>query len=176
MPCGRLSLHATCLHSRRGEPDGARQIASAVIVQSWARVLLARAALGAERRGVRAAALQASVEDKSANRIQSAFLAKKAEAARFPSGGSTGTLLQQEEATAAIIVQSWARVLLAKIAVYHEERKFRLLAFFTHIEDKHAANIQRRGRSHMSRPVGLPASGGGGRGRAGPPPRRAAGC
>lgn len=58
-----------------------------------------------------------------------------------------------------MIVQSWARVLLAKITVYHEERKYRLLAFFSHIEDKHATNIQRAYRAAKAvRAAGLEAA------------------
>ena len=38
-------------------------------------------------------------------------------------------------------------MLLAKIAAYHQERQLRLLAFFTHIEDKKASIIQRAFRA-----------------------------
>lgn len=39
------------------------------------------------------------------------------------------------------------------MAVHNEERKFRLLAFFTYIEDKHAASIQRAYRARVWPPA-----------------------
>jgi hypothetical protein len=42
-------------------------------------------------------------------------------------------------------------VLLAKDAAYHQERQLRLLAFFTHIEDKKASIIQRAFRAARAR-------------------------
>ena len=49
---------------------------------------------------------------------------------------------KQMEEKAAILVQCWCRVVLAKIAVKNEGRKYRLLALYAHVEEKNAGKIQ----------------------------------
>ena len=124
------------------------KIFAATIVQSWARVMAARAVLAGKRRELELAELQRSVENSKAALIQGAFRDRPAAQPQVelppPQGDARS---HEQEEMAAMIVQSWARVLLAKIKVYHEERKYRLLAFFSHIEDKHATNIQRAYRA-----------------------------
>lgn len=101
----------TPLNSGRSEPAAppgvdatARQIVSAVVIQSWARMMLARSALQAQQHDARAAALQARLEDTSARRIQKVCFAKKLDAAHSPRGRSISTLFQEEQSIAAIIV------------------------------------------------------------------------
>jgi hypothetical protein len=122
-----------------GSPFGSssKQIRAAIVVQTWARVVLARAAVRAERRAQAEAELELGQLERQASIIQGAWSHKKA-------GQRSGVDIEQR---AAVLVQSWARVLLAKIAAYHQERQVRLLAFFTHIEDKQASAIQRAYRA-----------------------------
>jgi len=49
---------------------------------------------------------------------------------------------KQREEKAAILVQCWCRVVLAKVAVKNESRKYRLLALYAHVEEKNAGKIQ----------------------------------
>lgn len=49
---------------------------------------------------------------------------------------------KQMEEKAAILVQCWCRVVLAKVAVKNEGRKYRLLALYAHVEEKNANKIQ----------------------------------
>jgi len=61
------------------------------------------------------------------------------------------------EEKAAILVQCWCRVVLAKIAVKNESRKYRLLALYAHVEEKHAGKIQAAFRNR--RPSALASAG-----------------
>ena len=122
-----------------GSPFGSssKQIRAAIVVQTWARVVLARAAVRSERRAQAEAELELAQLERQASIIQGAWSHKKA--------GQRSAADMEERA--AVLVQSWARVMLAKIAAYHQERQLRLLAFFTHIEDKQASAIQRAYRA-----------------------------
>ena len=89
------------LAAASGSPLGpsAKQIRAAIVVQTWARVLFARAAVRTERRAQAEADLELAQLERQASIIQGAWAHKKA-------GQRTAAEMEQR---AAVLVQSWAR-------------------------------------------------------------------
>ena len=89
------------LAAASGSPLGpsAKQIRAAIVVQTWARVVLARAAVRTERRAQAEADLELAQLERQASIIQGAWAHKKA-------GQRTAAEMEQR---AAVLVQSWAR-------------------------------------------------------------------
>jgi len=65
-------------------------------------------------------------------------------------GGEEARRVEKMQEKAAIIVQCWCRVVLAKVAVKNEGRKYRLLALYAHVEEKNATVIQVAFRNRQS--------------------------
>ena len=79
------------------------------------------------------------------------------EAAAEEAAAEEARRAKKMEEKAAILVQCWCRVVLAKIAVKNEGRKYRLLALYAHVEEKNAGKIQAAFRNR--RPSAIAAGG-----------------
>jgi hypothetical protein len=84
--------------------SSAKQIRAAIVVQTWARVLLARAAVRTERRAQAEADLEQAQLERPASIIQGAWAHKKA-----GQRSAATTPYAEREQRAAVLVQSWAR-------------------------------------------------------------------